>query len=111
MVGNIKLAHLPPNEQFKVSLAKDNKYKLTVGGFQGTSTDPMAYHNGMYFTTKDSDNDEWSKNCQIDDRAPAGGWWHKQCLRIRPNIIKMQYTSTISGTSLIHRDKDQTTKL
>ena len=34
-------------EQFKVASAKD-KYKLTVGGFQGTTTDPMAYHNGMY---------------------------------------------------------------
>ena len=31
-------------EQFKVASAKD-KYKLTVGGFQGTTTDPMAYHN------------------------------------------------------------------
>ena len=44
-------------EQFEVASAKD-KYKLTVGGFQGTTTDPMAYHNGMNFTTKDSDNDK-----------------------------------------------------
>ena len=44
-------------EQFKVASAKD-KYKLTVGGFQGTTSDPMEYHNGMYFTTKDSDNDQ-----------------------------------------------------
>ena len=44
-------------EQFKVASAKD-KYKLTVGGFQGTTTDPMAVHNGMNFTTKDSDNDK-----------------------------------------------------
>ena len=43
-------------EQFKVASAKD-KYKLTVGGFQGTTTDPMAYHNGMNFTATDSDND------------------------------------------------------
>ena len=47
-------------EQFKVASAKD-KYKLTVGGFQGTTTDPMAYHNGMYFTTKDNDNDNREK--------------------------------------------------
>ena len=52
-------------KQFKVASAID-KYKLTVGGFQGTTTDPMAYHNGMYFTTKDSDNDRWFKNCAID---------------------------------------------
>ena len=31
-------------EQFKVASAKD-KYKLTVAEFQGTTTDPMAYHN------------------------------------------------------------------
>ena len=43
-------------EQFKVASAKD-KYKLTVRGFQGTTTDPMAYHNGMSFTSKDSDDD------------------------------------------------------
>ena len=58
---DIKLANgtniLLQYEQFKVASAKD-KYKLTVGGFQGTTTDIMAYHNGMYFTTKDSDNDQ-----------------------------------------------------
>ena len=73
-------------EQFKVASAKD-KYKLTVGGFQGTTTDPMAYHNGMYFTTKDSDNDQWSKNCAIDDDGPAGGWWHNECRYIRLNVL------------------------
>ena len=51
-------------KQFKVASAKD-KYKLTVGGFQGTTTDPMAHHNGMKFTTKDSDNDQWGGNCAL----------------------------------------------
>ena len=62
-------------EQFKVASAKD-KYKLTVGGFQGTTTDSMATHNGMYFTTKDNDNDQWSNNCAIDHygrNTPTGG--------------------------------------
>ena len=53
-------------EQFKVASAKD-KYKLTVGGFQGITTDPMAYHIGMYFTTKDQDNDKWSNNYAIEN--------------------------------------------
>ena len=37
-------------EQFKVASAKD-KYKLTVGGFQGTTTDPMATQqwNELYY--------------------------------------------------------------
>ena len=76
-------------EQFKVASAKD-KYKLTVGGFQGTTTDPMAYHNGMYFTTKDSDNDKWNRNCAIDNyghNIPTGGWWYNICHRIQANTL------------------------
>ena len=72
-------------EQFKVASAKD-KYKLTVGGFQGTTTDPMAYHNGMNFTTKDSDNDEVSdSNCALLGGL-SGGWWYKYCAAIQPNV-------------------------
>ena len=76
-------------EQFKVASAKD-KYKLTVGGFQGTTTDPMAYSNGMNFTTKDSDNDQHSSaNCTLlnGPTQPLGGWWYRSCWRIAPNII------------------------
>ena len=73
-------------EQFKVASAKD-KYKLTVGGFQRTTTDPMAYHNGMYFTTKDNDNrGDSSYNCAISF-GPYGGWWYNNCGSITPNII------------------------
>ena len=72
-------------EQFKVASAKD-KYKLTVGGFQGTTTDPMVSHNGMNFTTKDSDNDLKSSNCAGKDTTqPYGGWWHKSCWSVNPN--------------------------
>ena len=77
-------------EQFKVASAKD-KYKLTVGGFQGTTTDPMASHNGMNFTTKDSDNDQWKNgNCAIsnyDSSIPTGGWWYNVCQHIQPNTL------------------------
>ena len=68
-------------EQFKVASAKD-KYKLTVGGLQGTTTDPMAYSNEMYFTTRDSDNNKWSSgNCAVvhGRKLPAGGWWNDYC--------------------------------
>jgi len=76
---------------FKVASANE-KYKLTVGGFQGTTNDPMATHNGMYFTTKDSDNDQWrSGNCVLVNgpTKPGGGWWHRSCWHngINPNII------------------------
>ena len=73
-------------EQFKVASAKD-KYKLTVGGFQGTTTDPMAFHNGMYFTTKDSDNDAHGNNCALfyGPTKPSGGWWYNSCWYINLN--------------------------
>ena len=87
-------------EQFKVASAKD-KYKLTVGGFQGTTTDPMAYHNGMYFTTKDSDNDKSSSsNCafQFGHSYPNGGWWYKNCAYTRLNILyKYQYGISLNN--------------
>ena len=77
-------------EQFKVASAKD-KYKLTVGEFQGTITDPMAHHNGMYFSTKDNDNDNNSGgNCVLEAyglEEPSGGWWYNNCWNIAPNII------------------------
>ena len=77
-------------EQFKVASAKD-KYKLTVGGFQGTTTDPMPYHNGMNFTTRDSDNDKWrSSNC-AQHHGPGGGWWHNQCANNQPNVVYKGY--------------------
>ncbi|XP_065915587.1 ficolin-3-like [Dysidea avara] len=66
-----------------------DKYKLTVGGFQGTTTDPMEYHNGLFFTTKDSDNDEKvDDNCALANNAiyTNGGWWFKNCWRVAPNI-------------------------
>jgi len=64
-------------EQLKVASAKD-KCKLTVRGFKGTNTDPMAYHNGMYFTTKDNDNDLYNINCALQYGLSKliGEWWH-----------------------------------
>ena len=73
-------------KQFKVASAKDN-YQLTVGGFQGTTNDPMAYHDKMHFTTKDNDNDNYRTNCALlhGPAAPAGGWWHRECWTANPN--------------------------
>ena len=50
----------------------------------------MAYHNGMYFTTKDNDNDNHGYgNCALlyDLKEPVGGWWYDSCAHITPNII------------------------
>ena len=76
----------------KLHQLNKDKYKLTFGGFQGTTTDPMAHHNGMNFTTKDNDNDKYSGgNCALlyDPKEPSGGWWYTSCWGsgIAPNIL------------------------
>ena len=72
-------------EHFKVASARD-KYKLTAEGFQGTTTDPMAGHNGRYFTTLDSDNDIWAGgNCAASDGARNGGGGFTACAAISLN--------------------------
>ena len=89
-------------EQFKVASAK-YKYELTVGGFLGTTTDPMVYHNGMNFTTIDSDNDQWDRNCAIDNfgrNVPTGGWWYNQCKRIQPNVLYNHYSAVYLNREL-----------
>ena len=82
-------------DNFKVASAAD-EYKLTVSGFHGTTTDPMAYHNGANFTTYDRDNDEHFDNCALlrGPSAPAGGWWHRSCWRVNPNRF---YTYSRNG--------------
>ena len=46
------------------------KLMLTIPG------DAMAFQNGQKFTTKDKDNDGWSKNCAEDFK---GAWWYGAC--------------------------------
>ena len=53
------------------------EYTLTVGGYSGTAGDSLAYHNGMKFSTIDTDNDNHSGNCAFDDYY--GGWWYNAC--------------------------------
>ena len=37
---------------------------IQISGYSGTAGDAMtAFHNNMYFTTKDADNDVGNRNC------------------------------------------------
>ena len=85
-------------EQFKVASAKD-KYKLTVGGFLGITTDPMVDHNETNFTTKDSDNDDHEINCALFNgpEMPSGGWWYKSCWSIAPSSIYNHLGVSLNG--------------
>ncbi|XP_044165395.1 ficolin-2-like isoform X1 [Acropora millepora] len=60
---------------FKVADASD-KYRLLIGGYNGTAGDSMAFQNGMQFSTKDQKNDPWNSSCAVKYK---GAWWYKTC--------------------------------
>ena len=70
---------------FKIGSASSN-YRLSISGYKGNaSSDPITDSslNGRPFTTKDKDNDKWSRNCTVTDAGGnAGGWWYRSCSNI-----------------------------
>ena len=70
---------------FRIGSAASN-YQLSISGFNGiTAKDPFvtgSLLNGMPFTTKDRDNDNWGRNCANDRIGRAGGWWYNSCSHI-----------------------------
>ncbi|XP_066111218.1 tenascin-N isoform X2 [Saccopteryx bilineata] len=66
---------------FQVASSKE-RYRLSVGQYQGTAGDALTYHNGWKFTTFDRDNDIALSNCALTHH---GGWWYKNCHLANPN--------------------------
>ena len=84
---------------FRVGPASSN-YQLSISGYKGIpSSDPFSRHplNGMPFTTKDKDNDKWSKNCAVNNVSDAGGWWYNSCSDIHLNYIHKSNTGIYLG--------------
>ena len=66
-------------KQFAIGSASDN-YPLQISQYKGIyPVDPFSVYsiNGMKFTTKDRDNDQWSSNCAL--HGNGNGWWFKGC--------------------------------
>lgn len=64
-------------DRFEVD-GEGGKYQLAeLGDYGGTMGDCMGNSGGMKFTTVDSDNDNWSRNCA---QHYLGGWWYNSCV-------------------------------
>ncbi|KFM82852.1 Techylectin-5A, partial [Stegodyphus mimosarum] len=55
---------------------EEHNYTLHAQGYRGTAGDSFSKKNGMAFTTKDRDNDNYPKNCAV---ACKGAWWYTGC--------------------------------
>ncbi|CAH2308078.1 microfibril-associated glyco 4 [Pelobates cultripes] len=56
---------------------EEDGYALYVEGFHdGGAGDALSYHNGMKFSTYDSDRDTYTQNCAA---LSTGGFWFKSC--------------------------------
>ena len=70
------------NAQYRYFSVGDSttNYKLRVGGYMAgpppAAGDSLGYHNGMQFTTRDGDNDQYSGNCAS---LRQGAWWYNVC--------------------------------
>ena len=67
----------------------------------GNSSDSLAEHRGMPFTTKDQDNDNVKDNCA---NTFKGAWWYKGCHRSNLNglYLRGQHSSFANGVNWFH---------
>ncbi|XP_028416060.1 ryncolin-2-like [Dendronephthya gigantea] len=55
---------------------ESQKYQLSLGTYTGTAGNSFSHHNGMAFSTKDSDSDKFNTNCAVQFK---GAWWYNKC--------------------------------
>ena len=62
-------------ETFSVADEAD-KYKITFKQYSGDAGNSLSAHNGQKFSTKDRDNDRYSRSCAT---KYFGAWWYNRC--------------------------------
>ena len=85
---------------FKVNGSND-KYRLQIGDGEGPpgSYDAMTYHNGMQFSTHDSDNDEsTAHNCAA---CYYTGWWYGPGCHIGGALLTGQHSTSASWYQIL----------
>nr|XP_023015878.1 fibrinogen alpha-2 chain-like [Leptinotarsa decemlineata] len=66
--------------------SEEEKYKLTVGGYTGNSSDSFSSHTGSYFSTFDRTYDQAPECCPCAV-SYGGGWWFNRCFESNLNGI------------------------
>ena len=89
-------------KQFRVE-SSSAKYQLIIGGFTGVGRDEFAYHNKMYFSTLDNDNDNRGGNCADGNKS---GWWFNSCDHINLNKQPIEIQGDIIFAEMKIRPKD-----
>ncbi|KAM7144087.1 ficolin-2-like [Macrochelys suwanniensis] len=85
---------------FKVT-GETEKYTMILGPFlKGTAGDSLKIHNGMMFSTHDSDNDLSLTNCAA---VFKGAWWHNDCYASNLNglYLKGAHESYADGVNWV----------
>ncbi|XP_058123407.1 microfibril-associated glycoprotein 4-like [Anopheles ziemanni] len=63
-------------ERFSIGDEAQKYLVASIDGYSGTAGNAMSGIKGVPFTTLDSDNDTWYKNCAVQF---TGAWWYTAC--------------------------------
>ena len=90
-------------KQFRIE-SSSAKYQLVVGGFTRVGKDEFDYHNKMYFSTPDCDNDKHSSgSCAALEKS---GWWFNYCDDINLNERRIHVMGSSIFSEMKIRPKD-----